>query len=187
MNDDKLNRLLDEWASKKLPSSEKREELLDQVLHFSESKPMKRSGARFYRNGIVAVIAAISIILIVALIPRPDPNVVVVPSPPSRESVPIRLSLLVLQRQSGSETAVDILEDTILSTKDQEICELSVGDRKLFLWVYALESNLFTLDLGIDRGTDQSSETGIVVAPDQTQAVRLRSNGDEFDVFVSVL
>jgi len=42
---------------------------------------------------------------------------------------------------------------------------------------------LFSLDIGIDN----VAETGIVAVPDRPQALQFQSNGNRFDVFVSVL
>jgi hypothetical protein len=46
-----------------------------------------------------------------------------------------------------------------------------------------LEEALFSLDIGIDK----AGETGIVAVPDRPKALQFISNGDQFDVFVSVL
>jgi hypothetical protein len=53
----------------------------------------------------------------------------------------------------------------------------------LFLWIYPLEERLFSVDIGIDN----AAGTGIVATPDRPQVLQFQSDGDNFDVFVSVL
>ena len=101
----------------------------------------------------------------------------------NNEAEKIRVSLIVLKQLPDSDTAVEFLEDTIMLVEQNNLHELALGEHRLFLWVFPLEKTLFSVDVGVD----QAAETGIVTFTDRSQALHLQSNGDCFDVFVSVL
>lgn len=187
MKDDEIDHLLKEWGATNLPAAERREETIRRVLNDGGSEVSVSRRTR--RNPMpLAALATTALVLLVCTvfvwkpiernreIAKPQEIVKVPPKPES-----IRVSLLVLERQG--ETAVEFLEDTILTTKEQEVRELSVGRHKLFFWFLALEPSVFSFDVGID----DVAETGIVAVPDKTKAVHLTSGDRRFDVFVSIL
>jgi hypothetical protein len=106
-----------------------------------------------------------------------------VPVAHSDGSGKVRISLIVLKKLPDSDIAVEFLEDTIFVAEEKTLHELELGEHRLFLWVYPLEESLFSLDIGIDK----AAETGIAAVLDHPQALQFTSNGDRFDVFVSVL
>jgi len=108
--------------------------------------------------------------------------VAAIPDLPGNDGM-VRVSLIVLKQLPDSDTAFEFLEDTILLAGEKELHELELGDHRLILWIYPLETALFALDVGLDN----VSETGIIAVPDRSQALHFQSNGDRFDVFLSIL
>jgi len=118
-----------------------------------------------------------------SLPPEQPVEILVVHNVQNDDDPKIRISLIVLKQLPGSETAMEFLEDTIFIAEKQQLHELELDGHRLFLWIYPLEETLFSLDMGIDN----AAETGIVAVPDRPQALQFQSNGNRFDVFVSVL
>lgn len=196
MDDKQLDDLLRGWSDAKIPDENKRENILNAVFdegNFAVDKGrFRKTSKRGMLSALAVGVAALAILFVILPVAwksltsgEDDPEVETVrwENTGETETAPIRVSLLILRRLPGSEHEVEFLEDTIVSVESQAQHEVSAGDHKLFLWLYVLEPSLLTLDIG----TDRSSETGIVAVPEKVQAVRLRSNGDEFDVFVSLL
>jgi len=182
MQDQDLDNLLRDWANAHLPNDEKR----DEVLRSVPACPGNRVFRRPFRRVFIAAlsgIAAAAMLLCVLTPPQPTKERITDISAPSGDDGKIRLSLIVLKQLPDSDSAFDFLEDTILVAEKNTLHELKLGEHRLFLWIYPLEKTLFFLDVGVD----QAAETGIVAVPDRSQALHLQSNGDRFDVFVSVL
>ncbi len=193
MQDDLLDKLFREWSMDRLPDETKREKILRNVFDESLTPVKKRS--RFIpcrQRTFIAVsaglgIAVATILFVLFLQPDRMPgvpaNVETAQNEVETAKEPIRVSVLVLWRIAGSESAVEFLEDAVLLAEEQKLHEIELGGHRMFLWIYPLEKSLYLLDLGIDK----TAETGIVAVPDRTQALHLNSNGDRFDVFVSVM
>lgn len=196
MNDKQLDDMLRDWSNDRLPNEEKRDHILRDVFapyRIVAEKPS--SWNSFRKKSWVAVSAGICVVLVILLLFRPAPQVRL-PAPaddslivsvaeddPQIGEQPIRVSLLVLRRVPDSESDVEFLEDAVLIAEKDRWNELELNGHRMFLWVYPLEKTLFSLDVGIDK----AAKTGIVAGPDRTQALHFKSNGDLFDVFVSVL
>jgi len=184
MQDEQLHNLLHDWSNDRLPDDETREKILRGVLE----RP--RSVARYAPTGTLYIAAALSGIAAIAvaflfmatpiLPPEPITEITIVQND---EAEKVQVSLIVLKRLPDSDTAVEFLEDTIFVAEKQQLHELELDGHQLFLWIYPLEEELFCVDIGIDK----AAETGIVAVPDRPQKLQFQSNGDCFDVFVSVL
>lgn len=213
MDDKTLDEMLRNWAEENEPDENRREEILQNVFaRFSAERTEQCSSRssisdfsvskRRLGNFLPIVLLGAAVLLFaVVLLNRTGspietdplgPKIEIVGNDPPQleiegnsveKSDRFRISLLVLERDPGSESSVEFLEDTVLLARDQETCELDINGHKLFLWVFALEPSLFTFDIGIDN----TGETGILAVQDRTKAVHLRSGEKEFDVFVSVL
>ena len=189
MEDDKIDRLLADWSNAKIPEPKKGDKILRNTLFENELR-LARSRKKRRASILALVFGGAAIILLIAFAKLPRQSILtpieLSTAPPAAEasekSEDIRFSLLVLER-NDDESAVEILEDTILTAKDQNVYERSIGGRKLFFWFLALEPSVFSLDIGIDNAV----ETGIVAVPDKTKAVHLTADGRRFDVFVSIL
>ena len=184
MQDEHLDNLLCDWSNDQLPNDETREKILQGVSVRSEPADLRppllwKTAAAL--SGIIAVAA--TILFLVAPPPLPEPTAVVQVAPPQEADEKIRISLIVLKKLPDSETAVEFLEDAIMLAEGKTLHELKLSEHRFFLWIYPLEETLFALDIGIDK----AAETGIVAVPDRPMALQLNSNGDRFDVFVSVL
>jgi hypothetical protein len=189
-NDNDLDNLLRDWADDRLPDNEKRTQILNSVKIdrvIAQIRP-RRERAMRRMTAVLWVGVTITTLLMTMLLqychkmikqPNPVVDVAVIP----KEEAPIRVSLIVLKKIPDSETAVEFLEDSIFVAEGKTLHELKLGEHRLFLWIYPLEEALFSLDIGID----QAGETGIVAIPDRPKALQFISNGDQFDVFVSVL
>lgn len=190
MKDDKIDGLLAGWSKAKVPEPERREEILRNVL--DENRLGATAAGRTKRISMLALISggAVAVILLVfTVLPnRPAPTALETVERPTnpavqspRDPAEIRFSLLILER--SGETAVEVLEDTVLTATDQSLYERPIGGHKLFFWFLALEPSVFSLDVGIDNAV----EAGIMAVPDKTRAVHLTARGRQFDVFVSIL
>jgi hypothetical protein len=180
MQDNDLDTLLRDWANEQLPVYDTREKILRSVR-------VRRPKQRFYLRRIAAALAGFAVVaatFLFMITPPPLPPVKFVEvTTPQKNDDPIRISLIVLKKLPDSDTAVEYLEDTIFEAEGKTLHELSLGEHKLFLWIYPLAKTLYSLDVGIDK----AAEMGIVAVPERTQALQFTSNGDRFDVFVSVL
>ena len=187
MKDEQLDNLLRDWSNARLPSDEKRGKILRSVLENSGNNTALPPSAVWRLpssyvaaiSGIVAV-AAMFLFLLTPLLQEMSVNV---PLTKFDEPEKIRVSLIVLKQLPDSDSAVEFLEDTVMVAEEKTLHEIELGGHRLFLWIYPLEKTLFSLDVGLDN----AAETGIVAVPDRPQALHLTSNGDKFDVFVSVL
>ena len=178
MQDNDLDNLLCDWSNAQLPDDAQRNPILRNVL--------ARPGRRTLRRVLVAAlsgIVAVAASLLLLLTPPPEQIVHHLDPVASNDDGTVRVSLIVLKQLPDSDTAVEFLEDTIILVEENNLHELALGEHRLFLWVYPLEKTLFSVDIGVDK----AAETGIVAVPDRSQAFHLQSNGDSFDVFVSVL
>ena len=199
MQDERLNNLLRDWANAQLPDDDARDNILHSVLARSP-RPNPASPARTLPkgegmvrplqrkivaavSGIVAIAATLLFMITPSLPPEQPVEILVVHNVQNDDDPKIRISLIVLKQLPGSETAMEFLEDTIFIAEKQQLHELELDGHRLFLWIYPLEETLFSLDMGIDN----AAETGIVAVPDRPQALQFQSNGNRFDVFVSVL
>jgi hypothetical protein len=198
MQDENLTTLLRDWANEQLPDDDKREKILHNVESaraggisppvldvFGGDSPaglhpplLRRRRIAAALSGIIAVAATLMF-----MVTLPPPKIDVPAITKNKTDDPIRISLIVLKKLPDSENAVEFLEDTIFDAEGKTLHELSLGEHKLFLWIYPLKETLYSLDIGIDK----AAETGIVAVPERTQALQFTSNGDRFDVFVSVL
>lgn len=201
MNDEKFDDLLRSWADTKIPETERRENLILNLLNSNDLAPAEQPLAaspadaglgRFFRKPLFWIPPVVAVLLLVLLFlfpksPHESPHapkfVQHVEEDTTRQGGMLRISLLVLRHEPDSETGVEFLEDVILTAENESLQEISLDGHKLFLWVFALEPALFSFDVGID----DMAETGILAAPEKTKAVHLRSGNREFDVFVSVL
>jgi hypothetical protein len=179
MQDENLDTLLCDWANEQLPVHDKREKILRNVLARPKRKMYYRRRIAVALSGIIALAATL---MFMVTLPPPEPGYVVISMPPKTDE-PIRISLIVLKKLPDSDTAVEFLEDTIFNAEGKTLHELSLGEHKLFLWIYPLAETLYSLDVGIDK----AAETGIVAVPERTQALQFTSNGDRFDVFVEII
>jgi len=189
MQDKRLNNLLHNWANDQLPDDDTRDTILRNVLARSQPAGLRPPLVRFRRkivaalSGIVAITATLLFLVTPSLPPEQIIDIPVVQNEQNEGDPKIRISLIVLKQLPGSETAMEFLEDTIFIAEKQQLHELELDGHRLFLWIYPLEETLFSLDMGIDN----AAETGIVAVPDRPQALQFQSNGNRFDVFVSVL
>lgn len=181
MQDTDIDNLLRDWSNAQLPDDETREKILCEVL----ARPKRRPVRRIYAAVLSAIAAvAATIVFTITLPPEPTVEIPVVLSDGSDEVEKVQtISLIVLKRLPDSEAAVEFLEDSIFVAQEQRLHELEMAGHRFFLWIYPLEETLFSLDIGIDN----AAETGIAIVPDRPQALHFTSNGDRFDVFVSVL
>jgi hypothetical protein len=190
----KLDNILRDWSQTKLPDEAKREKLLRDVLGQTVGQTPEQTviekhpqpNRRHYAAWFVAATSVAVAILFAVLMTTPQP-----PQPLLQQDIPlvvniakspIYVSLLILRHISDSDFAVEFLEDTVLVTEDQKVNEIDLNGHKFYLWLYALEPNLFTFDVAINNVT----ETGLT-ALDKTYGLHLKSNENEFDVFVSLL
>ena len=197
MQDNDIDNLLCDWSNAQLPDDDKRDKILRSVLVRSEqtvTSPLRRQGSRETRlkssvwipafAGMTMLLTVAATILFLATPPPlPEPTMVVQVAPPQETAEKIRISLIVLKRLPDSDTAVEFLEDSIFVAEEKMLHELELGEHRFFLWIYPLDKTLFALDVGLDK----TAETGIVTVPDRPLALQFDSNGDRFDVFVSVL
>ena len=179
MQDQDLDNLLCDWSNAQLPDDVQRDQILRNVLARPNSRPFRRVLVAAL-SGIVAIAASLVFLL---TLPPPRHIAIDCVQVDSNDDAKIRVSLIVLKQLPDSDTAVEFLEDTIMLVEENHLHELALGEHRLFLWIYPLEKTLFTVDIGVDK----AAETGIVAVPDRSQALHLQSNGDSFDVFVSVL
>ena len=198
MQDEQLNNLLHDWSNAKLPDDETRDAILCGVLTRSQPADLRPPLLRLRRvavalSGIAAIAATL---LFMVILPQIDgrrqtadgSKEVVATQSPHTVVGNIQVSLIVLKQLPGSEAAVEFLEDVIFVAEKQqlhvfELGGLELAGHRLFLWIYPLEEELFSVDIGIDN----VAETGIVAVPDRPQVLQFQSGGECFDVFVSVL
>jgi len=195
MQDKNFDNLLIDWAKNQLPDDETRDKILRGVLRpgspHPNSLPKGEGMARRPLRRRIAValsgIAAIAatLLFMVTLPPEQFIEIPVVHNDPvvQDDDQKVRISLIVLKQLPDSDVAVEFLEDTIFVAEKQQLHELELAGHRLFLWIYPLEEELFSVDIGIDN----VAETGIVAVLDRPQVLQFQSNGDSFDVFVSVL
>jgi len=188
MQDKNLDNLLIDWSNAKLPDYKSRDKILRNVLR-RQPADLRPPLLRFRRIAIalsgIAVIAATLLFMVTLLPEQPvyeSPFVHYDPVVPDDDQK-VRISLIVLKQLPDSDVAKEYLEDTIFVAEKQQLLELELAGHRLFLWIYPLEEELFSVDIGIDN----VAETGIVAVPDRPQRLQFQSNGDSFDVFVSVL
>jgi len=187
MQNKDLDNLLHDWANDRLPDDETRDKILRNVL-LPTPAGLRPPLVRFRRIAValssIAVIAA-TLLFMVTLPPEQLIEIPVVHNDPvvQDDDQKVRISLIVLKQLPDSEVAKEFLEDTIFIAEKQKLHELELGGHRLFLWIYPLEEELFSVDIGIDN----VAETGIVAIPDRPRVLQFQSNGDSFDVFVSVL
>ena len=180
MRDEQINNLLRDWSNDQLPDSETCNKILRNVFAHPRRRPLRRMVAAAL-SGIAAV--ATTLLFIITLPPeQPAESPIVIPVVQNNDSK-VRISLIVLKQLPDSDTAVEFLEDTVFTAEKEQLHELELGGHRLFLWIYPLEERLYSLDIGIDK----AAESGIAAVPDHPQALQFTSNGDRFDVFVSVL
>ncbi|MDR0327538.1 MAG: hypothetical protein LBI05_04500 [Planctomycetaceae bacterium] len=186
MQDDRLDNLLRDWANDQLPDDITRERILCDVfaIHHNPLPEGEGTTRKPIRRIVAAALAGIAVIAAtILLITLPTKPVIDVPVAHSDDISKVRISLIVLKKLPDSDIAVEFLEDTVFDAEEKTVHELELGEHRLFLWVYPLEESLFSLDIGIDK----AAETGIAAVLDRPQALQFTSNGDRFDVFVSVL
>ena len=180
MPNDPLNNLLRDWANDQLPDDERRNRILRRVFERPRHRRYRRVVAAAL-SGIIAVAAMLFFLV------TPPPTTTIVresaETPQNSTIEEYRVSLLVLRRLGGSDSAVEFLEDTLFLAEDQKLYDIPLEGHRFFLWIHSLEEDLLALDVGIDK----AAETGLAVPLDQTQALELQSNGDQFEVFISVL
>ena len=203
MQDERFDNLLCDWSNANLPEDETRAKILRGVLVRSQPavpdfyrrppllrRPLLRSP--FLRRRIAAALSGIAVVaatllLMVSLPPEQPINIEipVVQNDPvvQDDDQKVRISLIVLKQLPDSEAAVEFLEDAIFVAEKQQLHELELGGHRLFLWIYPLEERLFSVDIGMDN----AAGTGIVAVPDRPQVLQFQSDGDNFNVFVSVL
>ena len=180
MQDNDLDNLLRDWSNAQLPDDEKRNEILQHVF----VRPQRRSFRRIAVATLSGIVAIAATLLFLLISPPPlELTVDGIPVTQNDEPEKIRVSLIVLKQRPDSDSAVEFLEDTVLVAEEKTLHEFDLDGHRLFLWIYPLEKTLFSLDVGLDN----AAETGVVAVPDRPQALHLTSNGDKFDVLVSVL
>ena len=184
MQDDELNTVLRDWSNARLPDNEKRNKMIRSVLE----RPRRRPYRRMITAALSAIVAVAATLLF--LLTPPLENSSREPATVSPHTVAdniasenIQVSLIVLKQLPDSDSAVEFLEDTIFVTEGKKLHELELSGHRLFLWIYPLEKTLFSLDIGLDN----TAETGVVAVPDRPQLLQFQSNGDRFDVLVSVI
>ena len=189
MQDERLDKILRDWANTQLPDDATRDTILHSVLVHSQPAGLRPPLLRFRRIAAallgIGVVAA-TLLFMVTLLPEQFidiPIVQNVQNVQNDDDSKIRISLIVLKQLPDSDTAVEFLEDAVFVAEKQQLHEIELGGHCLYFWICPLETTLFSLDMGIDN----ASETGIVAVPDRPQALQFQSNGDNFDVFVSVL
>jgi len=198
MQNERLDNLLRDWSNANLPEDETREKILCGVLvrsqpavpGFYRRPPLLRRRIAVALSGITVMAA--TLLFVVTLPPEQPINIEianiaipVVQNDPvvQDDDQKVRISLIVLKQLPDSEAAVEFLEDAIFVAEKQQLYTLELGGHRLFLWIYPLEERLFSVDIGIDN----AAGTGIVATPDRPQVLQFYSDGDHFDVFVSVL
>ncbi|MDR1959422.1 MAG: hypothetical protein LBQ54_10355 [Planctomycetaceae bacterium] len=180
----KLDDILHDWAQTKLPDNEIREAILRNVL--GQKKIGKRPTPKRHHQAGWITAAAIAAVMLLFVLDVPQQDTPIVQKPPVVTNIitkkePIQVSLLVLRHLPNSDTAVEFLEDTVLVTEDQKVNTLDLNGHKFYLWFYKMEPGLFTVDVVIDdiTGTD-------LIVSNKTRGLHLKSEENEFDVFVSL-
>lgn len=200
MIDNPLDDILRQWSNEKKPNEKKRTEILKRLFEPQAEpqaepatvNPRKKTFQKIPLVTLVSclvILAVMSVCVISTFFERPEkperaPERIVVQDEMRHEnSSPIRVSLMVLRRLPDSEFETEFLEDTVLVTEDQEVQEFTFDGHHFVLWVYRIETDLFTFDISIDK----AAETGLVTIADRPQAMLMKSDGEVFEVFMSVL
>ena len=193
MQNDPLTNLLRNWSNDQLPDDDTRHRILRGVL-----RPRRRPYRRIVVAALSGILAVAATLLFLLTPPQIDDSrqavdgrrqtadgsrEVFAAQPSDANTENIQISLIVLKQLHHSESAVEFLEDTIMVAAGKTLHTLDLGEHQFFLWIYPLEESLFVLDIGIDN----AAETGIVAVPDRTELLQFMSNGEMFDVFVSVV
>jgi hypothetical protein len=180
MQNDPIDTLLQNWSDTNLPDENKKEEILHNIFAQKNITIQKRVRPTL---AVLAPTGALAALILCIFLFQPAQETTSPIAQTKPDSNTVQISLIVLKRIPGSETNVEFLEDKIFVAEKEELHELDLSGHKLFLWLFPLEKELYALDIALDKAT----ETGIPAVPDKTQALHLKSNGDVFDVFVSVI